>query len=206
MTDHLAGRTGNEAGAYLHHEQALDHRYLRQCLILQREARDIPSLAPTAFAAATITPLDERVHKIANLKRGMVGFSKGTDPAGHVFFILGRRPGAAHSDPSGILTRSNDVVSGRTGAIGIVPLTFYHDQWGHDFLFGATMLNMYDFSDFNAKPKPVHPTLGANYEHAIEDMKRAIAAQRKAHHDTLVAGLRRDLARMERRYANHKPK
>lgn len=205
-TAHFAGNNAKEAAAYLLHQQQQHANWRRMCLMLQRSARDIPALAPTAFAAATITPISERVHKVSDLRRGMVGFHKGADPAGHVYYILGRRPKFDADDPHGVLTKGNDVVSSRPGEIGVVSLAFFHEVWGYDFLFGATMLNNYDFSDFNAKPKPVHATLGGNYLHAMEDMRKAIAAQRKAHHDTLVAGLRRDLARMERRYANHKPK
>lgn len=195
----LAGHNTSEAAAYLTLQRKNGSNWFRECLILQRTARDIPPLAPSAFTASQLTPASERVHHLADLRRGMVGFSKGSSPAGHVFFILGRRPGFDLENPDGILTESNDVVSGRTGAVGIVPLSFYRVHWGHTFQFGATWLNGYDFADFNAKPKPVHPSLGANYEEAIHLVEKAVkahATDKDQHlHDLLV----RDLARMKAR-------
>jgi hypothetical protein len=79
-------------------------------------------------------------------------------------------------------------------------LSFYTIQWGHKFQFGATWLNGYDFADFNAAPKPVYPSLGHNYEHAIEDLKKALQSHK---HDktrytyNLIAD---DIERMTRRY------
>lgn len=204
MTTHFAGHTSNEAAAWLGTQRKSGKSWFRQCLILQRLARDIPPLAPTAFTASQLTPARERVPHLADLRRGMVGFSKGADPAGHIFFILGRRKGFDHADPDGILTESNDVVSGRTGAVGIVPLSFYRVHWGHTFLFGATWLNGYDFADFNKAPVPVHPTLGANYEDAIASITKAVKSHAKdkdpALHDLLV----RDLAHMKAVYKKHK--
>jgi hypothetical protein len=130
----------------------------------------------------------------------MVFFTKGSNPAGHVGFILGHRPNSDLTNPVNWLTKSNDVVFGHEGQIGVVPLSFYHIHWGHDLLFGATWLNGYDFADFNAKPKPVHPSLGANYEHAMADIKRAIHAHAHDKDDTLENFLKRDLSIMERRY------
>jgi hypothetical protein len=199
----LAGRNTNESALWLRHQQEIGANWFRQCLILQRKARDIPALAPTAFAAATITPNSERVFNVGNLKRGMVGFSKGTNPAGHVFFILGHKTGMDLQNPDAWLTRSNDVVQGHPGRLGVVPLSFYHEVWHHNFLFGATWLNGYDFADFNKAPVLARATLGSTYEHAIADVKSSIEYHKKKGDDALVALLRRDLAVMERRYKNH---
>jgi hypothetical protein len=201
---HLAPRTTKQAATWLHDERRADHRYYRECLILQREARGIPNLYPTAYAASQGTPRAERIQRVSNLRRGMVGFSKGTDPSGHVFFILGRRKGFATDDPDGVLTESNDVVAGRTGAIGIVPLSFYHNAWGHTFQFGATYLNGYDFRDPNKAPRLVHSHLGDNYLHAIQDMKKVVAAHAGDKDKALEASLRQALAHMERKYAKRK--
>lgn len=202
-TVHLAPRSTARTAQWLHDQRVADHRFYRICLILQREARGIPSLYPTAYAASQGTPRDERVQHIARLRRGMVGFTKGSAPEGHIMFILGRRKGFADDDPDGVLTESNDVVAGHQGRIGIVPLSFYRAQWGHHFQFGATYLNGYDFRDFNTAPKPRHPTLGANYLHAIQDMKKVVAAHAGDKDQTLEDSLRRALAHMERKYKNH---
>jgi hypothetical protein len=195
----LAGHNTAEAAAFLTTQRKNGSNWFRECLILQRTARDIPSLAPTAFTASQLTPAKERIKGLANLRRGMVGYSKGVDPAGHIFFILGRRKGFDLEDPDGILTESNDVVAGKTGHVGIVPLSFYRVHWGHTFLFGATWLNGYDFADFNAKPKPVHPTLGANYDEAIKLITKAVKAHAKDKDQRLHDLLVKDLAKMKAR-------
>lgn len=198
MATKLAPRNTPESIAWLRHERVTGHRYPGQCLILQRSARGIPPLAPTAFSASLMVPAKERTHRIRNYRQGMVGFSKGSNPAGHIFDILGRRKGFDPDDPDGVITESNDVITGELGRIGIVPLSFYHVHWGHNLQFAATWLNGYDFADFNKKPKPVHPTLGKNYEHAIADVKKALAAHR-GEDKKLDAALERDIERMQRK-------
>ena len=195
MTTKLAPRNTHDTIAWEQNERRLNHHYPGQCLILQRKGRGIPPLAPTAFTASQITPASERVFKLENLKRGMKGFSKGSNPAGHIFEILGRRKGFALDDPDGILTLTNDVPS--SGHLAVVPFSFYHNVWNHTFQFGATWLNGYDFADFNKPPKPVHPTLGANYQHAIADVKKALKAHKGD--GPIEALLQKDLERMQRR-------
>jgi hypothetical protein len=127
-------------------------------------------------------------------------FHKGVKP-GRSRRLYSRTSSEQRPDqPCELAHQSNDVVFGHEGQIGVVPLSFYHIHWGHDLLFGATWLNGYDFADFNAKPKPVHPSLGANYEHAMADIKRAIHAHAHDKDDTLENFLKRDLSIMERRY------
>jgi hypothetical protein len=196
----LAGNSTKEATAWLNLQRSTGANWYRMCLALQRTAREIPPLAASAYAASLLTPSKEKVHKVANLRRGMIGFSKGSDPAGHVFEILGRRPGFDESDPNGVLTLSNDVVSGKTGHVGIVTLSFYTVHWGHKFQFGATWLNGYDFADFNAKPKPVHPTLGVNYEHSIKLLKKALRAHESDKDRYTYKLIRDDIERMSHKY------
>lgn len=199
MSTPLAPRNTPDSIAWFHEERRLDHRYPGECLILQRSGRGIPPLAPTAHAAQVITPTRERVYKLENLRRGMIGYTFGSNPAGHVFDILGRKKGFDLDDPDGILTLTNDADEEAPGAIRVVALSFYKNQWGHEWQFGATRLNGYDFADFNAPPKvPAH--LGTTYHHAIEDMKKAIAHHKAEGHDVLVAGLENDLERMQKRY------
>ena len=205
MTDKLAGHTTHETRLWLRGQRLSGANWFRQCLNLQHTARDIPAVFPTAFSAQLATPKSERVPHVADLRGGMIGYTKGSDPAGHVFYILGRRPGFDLANPDGVLCESNDVVAGKTGHVGIVTLSFFRVNWGHTWQFGATMLNGYDFADFNAKPKPVHPTLGGNYEAAIKAVKKAVASHKKDRDDTLYLALKRDLARMQKRYDRYKP-
>lgn len=204
MTEKLAGRNTGQTADWLTLQRRSGNNWYRMCLALQHDARQIPSLAPTAYTASQLTPAKERVPHLADLRRGMVGYTKGADPAGHIFFILGRRSGFDLEDPDGILTESNDVVAGKKGHVGIVPLSFYRTHWGHTWLFGATWLNGYDFADFNKPPKPVHPTLGANYEDAIKSITKAVKAHAKDKDQDLHDLLVRDLAKMKKRYKKYK--
>jgi hypothetical protein len=195
----IAGNSTKEAAHFLTYQRIHNANWYRRCLQLQRIARDVPALASTAYTASVMTPANERVPQVAKLRRGMIAYTKGVDPSGHVFYILGRRPGYDQDDPNGVLTESNDVTSTQ-GHVGIVSLSFYTIQWGHKFQFGATWLNGYDFSDFNAAPKPVYPSLGKNYEHAIADLKKALKSHKgdkNRHTYNLIAN---DIARMTKRY------
>jgi hypothetical protein len=118
-----------------------------------------------------------------------------TNPFAHIFYVAGRTPAGR------ILTWTNDAL--RTGGVDVVPLDFYEKSWGDRFMFGATWLNGYDFSDFNAPPVETRGTLGDNYRHAIEDIEKVIKYHKDAGHTILVTRLERDLLRMQRRLKNN---
>lgn len=192
-SDRLAPKDGEEAAAYLRNQHTSGIDWFRKCLILQRSARFIPAMYPTAVAAQEATPESERVYKIKDLRRGMVAFCddpNDSNSAGHIFFIAGR-----HNDE--ILTWSNDVK--RTGGVDIVPLSFYTTHWGDKFQFGATFLNGYDFSDFNKPARPVKNfnTLGDRYEDAIDTLKGIRKDKEKRGADKMVRVLTRDIERMQ---------
>lgn len=198
-----APATGNEAAQFLRHQHAIGSLAWRaKCLMLQREARKIPALYPSALSAALATPKSERITHISGLRRGMVAFSddpNDSNPFGHVYFIAGRR-GGDKSDPNNVLVWSNDVVPGRPGAVGLVTLHFFKVNWGDNFQFGATWLNGYQFHEFDKPPKPaperVH--LADNYDHAIDDISRELHRIKGSGHPNMVAALENDLARMKR--------
>jgi len=198
VTAKLAPRNGEEAAAFLRRQHDTGAKWPSLCLSLQRQARGLPAVFPSAVSAAAATPKSERVEKVADLRRGMIAYSDDPNdgnPFGHIYFILGWKNPKERSDASTLLTWTN--LAG--GAVGIVPITYYRSSWGDGFQFGATWLNGYDFADFNAKPKPVKKpvTLGKHYENAMEDLHKAIVNHRKQGHDRLVARLTSDYAKMK---------
>lgn len=205
-----APRNGNEAASFLKRQHDTGANWRAMCLSLQRNARGLPAVYPSALSAQRATPVSERVNRIADLKRGMVAYSddpSDSNPWGHIYFIIGRKSRkVSRSDPSNILCWSNDVVAGKSGAVGVVALTFFRANWGDGFQFGATWLNGYDFAEFDKAPKPVanRGTLSKNYEHAIEDVEREIRRIRGTGHPRILELLESDLTRMKQRYASLK--
>jgi len=168
------------------------------CLKLQRQARGLPIVYPSALTAALATPKTERVTNVKDLRRGMVAYSddpNDSNPFGHIYFIAGR-------DSDGrVLTWTNDAI--RSGGVDVVPLDWYATNWGDHFQFGATWLNGFDFSEFDKPPVETRGTLGDNYRHAMDDVRRVIKYHKDAGHTILVRKLEKDLAVMERRLAKH---
>lgn len=194
----LAPKSGEEAAQFLREAHDGPLKYKKLCLKLQREARGLPAVYPSALAAALSTPKSERVTNVDDLRRGMIGYCddpNDTNPFAHIFYVAGRTPAGR------ILTWTNDAL--RTGGVDVVPLDFYEKSWGDRFMFGATWLNGYDFSDFNAPPVETRGTLGDNYRHAIEDIEKVIKYHKDAGHTILVTRLERDLLRMQRRLKNN---
>lgn len=195
MMTKFAPRNSDEAAQFLlsEHKQG-DTGWYRECLILQRTARGIPAVFPSAYAAAVGTPESERVYLEDHFRRGMVGFSKGTDSAGHIFYIAGR-------DHNGtVMAWTNDK---RHGMVDLVPMSFFEDVWHHKILFAATYLNGYDFRDFNKPPKPVHATLGKNFDAGIQSLEKALEYHKRHNHDSLVALLTKDIKRMKKQLERH---
>jgi hypothetical protein len=196
----IAPKTTEEAAKFLNAQHSGPLKWRGMCLSLQRQARGLPAVYPSAIAAQHATPESERVRRVQDLRRGMVAYSddpNDSNPYGHIYFIAGWF-GKSKDNPDNLMTWTND--ARRRGGVDMVPITFYRKNWGDNFQFGATWLNGYDFAEFNAKPKPApeRARLGDNYEHAIHDMEAAIKAHKAKGHDALVAVLERDLAHMKR--------
>lgn len=195
----VAPRSTKEAAEFIRQEHtsgSLEWQGL--CLKLQRSARGLPPVYPSAIAAQLATPEDERVYKREDLRRGMVAYSddpRDNNVFGHIYFIAGR-------DKNGrILTWSNDVR--RSGGVDIVPLDFYQQYWGDEFQFGATWLNGYDFSEFDKPPVETRGKLGDNYRAAMEDIARLERKHRQKGHTILADKLKKDLEVMKRRLEKH---
>lgn len=201
----VAPRNTRQAMAFLRAQHDQKKRWHQRCLQLQREARGLPPVYPTALSAALNTPASERIKSIKDLRRGMVAYfddPHDKNPAGHIVGVAGWIPGKPKSNPDNLLTWSNDVRSG-SGDVGLVGAGYFPKHWGDGFLFGSTWLNGYDFSEFDKAPRPTHPTLGANYEAAMESMAKTIAYHKKKGHTALVRVLNADLAHMKKMHAQY---
>jgi hypothetical protein len=194
-----APRNTEQTMAFLRRESEHETQdWTSRCLSLQRQARGLPGVYPSALAAQQATPKGERVTKIADLRRGMVAFfddPNDSNPYGHIVGVVGWRQGSRRGNLDDLLTWTNssdDVIMARA--------SLYPGSWGDAFRFGATWLNGYDFADFDKPPKPVRGKLGDNYRHAIADVERAIYEHRKLNHPVLVAALQQDLAYMRKRF------
>ncbi len=196
----LAPRSGEEAADFLFGQvKNKNDDWLRKCLMVQRIARGLPAVFPTALSASNATPKSERVYDKADLRRGMVVFSYNPSipgTAGHIAFVNGR-------DRNGtIITCTNDAYT--RGVMDYVPLDFYEKVWGHTFQFGATWLNGYDFKDFNEKPKPVwQGGLGEQYTEALKLLLDVLQRKRDKFgpNAPIVKALERDVERMRRKIA-----
>ncbi len=195
----VATNNGEEAGNFLRSQHNINSlNWYRMCLALQRTARGIPAVYPSAYTAMEATPESERIYKPADLRMGMIAYSDDpydSNDAGHVYYIIGR-------NDNGILTWSNDVK--RMGGVDIVYLDFYKTHWGDTFKFGATWLNGYDFSDFNkpAEPAKNYNSLGERYLESIEELKRIRRfKESKPGTERVVRLLTRDITRMEDHYS-----
>lgn len=198
MSDKVAPRSTKEAANFLRAAHTGPLIWKQLCLKLQRQARGLPAVYPSAIAAQLATPLTERVHRREDLRRGMVAYSDDPRDAnvfGHIYFIAGR-------DRDGrILTWSNDLR--RSGGVDIVPLDAYENFWGDTFQFGATWLNGYDFSEFDKPPVETRGKLGDNYRAAMEDVAELERKHRKRGHTILADKLARDLEVMKKRLKHH---
>ncbi len=203
MTD--APRTGAQAQEFLRKQVTSNTtKWKGLCLRLQREARGIPALYPSALSAAMSTPKSERVLSAFDLRKGMVAYSDDPNdgnPYGHIYFISGW-DGKPKRDMSNLYTISNDVRDGNK--CGVVPITFYRKSWGDGFQFGATILNGHGFAEFDkpAAPLPGRQSLKENLEVAIHELEKAIRTSRRLGNTQLTAALWKDLATLRVRYSS----
>lgn len=196
-TEKLAPNDTGETIDFVRHQRAIDSDdWYRRCLSLQRQARGLSAVYPTALSAMFATPKSERVTALKDWRRGMVGYSY--DPripgtAGHIFTVL--QDGNKFADP---ITGTND--AREAGHVDYVRLSFYKGQWGQNVTFAATWLNGYDFADFNKPPEPVHKgTLGERYAKAIEELEKIERQKRNKGWTKVADALLRDIARMNRK-------
>lgn len=111
------------------------------CLKICRTARGLPAMYPSAVVSQNATPQAHRVHKVADLRRGMVGYfddPNDSNQFGHIATMIGRVKGADLDSLHDTLWETNSVVSGQ---VVVVRGDYFAQHWGDRFVFGATWLN-----------------------------------------------------------------
>lgn len=208
MSGQPAAHTRHQQFAFLRdaHHGPLDWKAL--CLSLTRQAAGTPAVAPSALAAAHMTPEAERVYKVRDLRRGMVAYFDDpgdSNPFAHVVTVAGWRNGTPTDDLDDLLVWSNDAA--RTGGVDLIRASFFpgtNPGWGDGFLFGAKSINGYDLPGYlSARPAPP-ATLGATFDQAIAGVRQAIRHHRRKQAEdptprraALIRALAEDLAQMK---------
>ena len=205
MSTPNAPRTRAEQFAFLRNAQAGPLVWKRLCLSLARQAPNLPAIYPSARSAMLATPKDRR-YPLTEARRGMVAYfadPNDSNTADHIVTLAGWE-GKARTDLDDLLTYTNDAK--RTGGVDVVRASFFPANWGDPFIFATDWLNGYDlpgYDDDVPKPAPGRETLGGNYAHAIEDVRRALRYHRAAGNTRLVALLADDLRRMKAKAAQY---
>lgn len=123
------------------------------CLKVCRTARGIPPKYLTARAAMLATPSEHRVHKVRDLRRGMVVYyadPNDSNPADHIATVIGRVKNFNPDDLGDVVTVTNSVQTDRLTVVrGDYPIRY----WGDPFTFGATWLNGYELDVPTPQPK-----------------------------------------------------
>lgn len=128
------------------------------CLKIHRSARDIPARYLTARESMLATPEEHRIHKVRNLRKGMVAYHADpfdNNPADHITGVIGRMPNFDPDDLNDVLMVTNSIEADR---LTVVRGTYFEQHWGDDFKFGATWLNGYELDIPQAKAVEEHET------------------------------------------------
>lgn len=182
-------RTTPETMAFLRGQAQSDsHAWGGLCLKLQRTARGIDAMFPTAISAQHGTPSANRF-KLSEAKRGMVGYFVGQNPAGHITAVAGRDKNTGE-----LLHWTNDAPS--LGQVSMVRHSFFKQFWGDEFQFAADWLNG-QVLDLPGEPKPPLAGGGPSIVAAIQRLRVAVVHHRKKGHTALVKALERDIAHLE---------
>jgi hypothetical protein len=146
------------------------------CLKICRTAAGKPAVYPSAVEAQRATPQQHRVHKVRDLRRGMVLYydhPSDSNPFGHIVTMIGRVKGANPDSLHDILVETNSV---KANEVVVVRGDYFPQHWGDPFVFGATWLNGSEI-DYAGRTKPQPepepeptPTRGGNVDQAIEDL------------------------------------
>lgn len=162
------------------------------CLKLQRTARGLPALFPSALASAQGTPSSHRVHSLPNVQRGMVAYfddPNDSNAFGHITAVAGR------SHTTGELLHWTNDAAGH-GRVSLVRHSFFEQFWGDSFQFASDWLNGHKL-DLGGEHKPPLAGGGETIQAAIDRLRTALVYHRKKDHTRLVKALERDVAHLE---------
>lgn len=169
------------------------------CLSLQRQARGLPAVFPSALAAAEGTPMRDRVYDIDKVQVGMVGYCDDPNDSnrfGHIFSFRGKNKAGKW------VVWTNDAL--RLGGVSTVEYDWFQTHWGDKFQFAAVSLNGFDLPGVSrpadAKPSN-HPevqevTRAVAVRYAINSIDKAMAYHKSHNHPALVLALRKDRAEL----------
>ena len=154
------------------------------CLKICRTAAGKPPLYPSAKASQDATPSKYRVHRVRDLRRGMVLYFDDPNDSnrfGHVATMIGRVRGSRMDDLSGVLVETNGV---KSHELVVVRGDYFQKHWGDPFQFGATWLNGSEI-DHSGRPNPqVRKTppnrklsRGTRVDNALKEAKLAKATR-----------------------------
>jgi hypothetical protein len=172
------------------------------CMKICRTARGAPSRYPSALASQQATPLKYRVHKIIDIRAGMLGYfddPHDSNPFGHVVTWVGRLPNTDHSKLSSLLCRTNAV---KTNQIVVVRGDYFQQHWGDEFQFAGTWISGAPITEFNKEPAPKPKKKESkhhNIQHAIADLQDAERWNRKHGHKRIANALERDIASLRKK-------
>jgi hypothetical protein len=124
------------------------------CLKVCRTARLIAAQHLTAKMSQDATPKEHRVHKVADLRKGMVLYfddPNDSNTAGHIVTMIGRVKGFDPDSLHDILVETNSV---KSGELVVVRGDYFQEHWNDKFQFGATWLNGHVLDVFTKKAKP----------------------------------------------------
>lgn len=196
----MSQRNTPDTLAWLKHQHDIGaSNWKSKCLMLQREARGLPSVFPSALAAANATPMSERVYDISKVQQGMVGYAddpNDSNPFGHIYSFRAKIA-------SGWVVWTNDALG--AGRVWCVGYDWFRTHWGDSFKFAATSLNGFDLllpsKPTLAKPSthpapPVGKATLTNLDYAIHRLDKAIVWHEKHHHPVIVRELKKDRARI----------
>lgn len=176
------------------------------CLRICREARGLPGGVPSAVAAQVLTPVRFRVHRVRDIRMGMIGFyddPRDDNPFGHIVTYSGRVKGADPDDLGDLLCKTNSVVANR---IVTVRGDYFPRHWGDQFVFAATWLNGSAFPEFQRKPEPPRKR-PVNIRNALADLRRERTRLRRLGSKEsirLANALDRDIERIKARHPKEK--
>lgn len=154
------------------------------CLKVCRTAAGKPPVYPSAVVAQNATPPQHRVHKVRDLRRGMVLYydhPSDSNRFGHIVTMIGRVKGANPDSLHDVLVETNSV---KANELVVVRGDYFVQHWGDPFVFGATWLNGSEL-DYAGRtkptPPPAPPTRGKKVDEALA---AATKAERRAKEGT----------------------
>lgn len=143
------------------------------CQKVCRTARAIGPGASSAKVSQDSTPLKYRVHRVADLRRGMVLYfddPNDSNKYGHIVTMIGRVPGFNPNDLNDVLVETNSVVKGK---LVVVRASYFQKHWGDPFQFGAFWLNG-QVLDYSGSKTRVELFRKSRPEYDVDILRRAI--------------------------------